>query len=286
MDTALFHARLASWIQAPTVFRLLNACPGIAAEFTIASQPYASDTSAKEELLCFQQWLDKVQPSGKTVLTQHIFEFRQLVRSMEETMPTTITSTKHVELIITTDGLPSDERGFCNDEQAELFRKALKTLEKLKVNVQLVVRLNTTHSGIRKFYTDLKKYLRFRVVVMTAFLSEAQSVDKVNAWLTYSLSIQHMREFGAVPRCVDSISERQLLLYEMRDYLMLLFGYEGMPGVLDPTNEGWSRFIEISRHCLKVQKDQWDPLRNKLKPLLDVKGLSQVYGPSGCCNVV
>jgi hypothetical protein len=55
---------------------------------------------------------------------------------------------QHVVLTILTDGLPSNERGICNDEQNELFRKSLKTLEKLPI--QVIIRLNTDHGGIKK----------------------------------------------------------------------------------------------------------------------------------------
>ena len=128
--------------------------------------------------------------------------------------------------------------------------------------------------------------MKFRIVTMNAFLSEAQSIHQFNDWLTYSLSIHHMREFSAVPSCVDLISERELLLYEMRDCIMFLFGYEMMAGINDPTSTGWSSFIATSKRSLKAQKEQWDPLRNKLQPLLNIRRLSQVYGPSGACTII
>jgi hypothetical protein len=145
MDTALYHAQLAAWIHAPTVFRLLNTCPDIASEFTIASQPYASNESAQKDLQRFQQWLKKVLPTGRTPLTHQIYEIQQLIRSMEQSLRS---KGQHIVLIIATDGLPSDEKGICNDEQSDLFRKSLKAFENLPI--QVIFRLNTNDSSIRK----------------------------------------------------------------------------------------------------------------------------------------
>ena len=127
--------------------------------------------------------------------------------------------------------------------------------------------------------------MRFRVVVMNAFFSEAQSIHPVNNWFTYSLSIHRMREIGAVPPLIDSVSERGLSLFEMRDYCIFLFGYDSMTGVIDPTT-GWSHFIFASKRLLKLQKEQWDPCSNRVQPMLGLKRLSEVYGPSRRCSMI
>ena len=145
MDTALHHAKMATWIHAPTVFRLLNPCPDIVSEFTISSQPYSSDKSAQYQLQRFQQWLKLVQPTGRTALTHQIYEIQQLIRSLEQSLRS---KGQNVVLIVTSDGLPSDEKGICNDEQCDLFRKSLKALENLPI--QVIFRLNTNDSSIRK----------------------------------------------------------------------------------------------------------------------------------------
>lgn len=119
---------------------------------------------------------------------------------------------------------------------------------------------------------------------MNSFLSEAQSISQVNDWLTYSQSIHHMRECGAVSSCLDSLAERELSLFEMRDYCIFLFGYDSIIGVIDPTSGGWYRFIISMKSVLKGHKEQWDPSSNKVQPLLDIKQLSHIYGPSKSCK--
>jgi len=145
MDTALYHAEMATWIHAPTVFRLLNPCPDIVSEFTITSQPYSSDKSAQNQLQRFQQWLKSVQPTRRTPLTHHIYGIQQLIRSIKQSLRS---KGQHIVVIMATDGLPSDEKGFCNDEQCELFRKSLKALENLPI--QVIFRLYTNDTSIRK----------------------------------------------------------------------------------------------------------------------------------------
>jgi hypothetical protein len=94
-----------------------------------------------------------------------------------------------------------------------------------------------------------------------------------------------MRESGAVSSYLDVVSERGLSLFELRDYCLFLFGYDEMTGVIDPTS-GWARFLKTTKRLLKVQQEQWDPCSSKLQPMLDIKRISQVYGPSRRCNII
>ena len=145
VDTALYHAELATLIKAPTIFRLLNACPDIASEYAIASMPYISKESLDQDLMRFKQWLEAVHPTGRTPLTHQIYEICQIVQSMDQTIRM---NGQHVVLCITTDGLPSDERGVCDDEQCELFRKSLRKLERLPI--EIIFRLSTDHRVVKK----------------------------------------------------------------------------------------------------------------------------------------
>ena len=145
VNTAFYHAELATLIKAPTIFRLLNACPDIASEYAIASMPYISKESLDQDLMRFKQWLEAVHPTGRTPLTHQIYEICQIVQSMDQTIRM---NGQHVVLCITTDGLPSDERGVCDDEQCELFRKSLRKLERLPI--EIIFRLSTDHRVVKK----------------------------------------------------------------------------------------------------------------------------------------
>ena len=145
MDTALYHAQLATLIKAPTIFRLLNTCPNITSEFRIVSDPSISDESLKEEVERFQQWLVSVQPMGRTPLTHHIYEIRQLIQSMKQAK---CMDNQRFVLTIATDGLPSDEKGRCSEEQCALFLKSLRMLEKSPMDI--IIRLIGTDDSDKR----------------------------------------------------------------------------------------------------------------------------------------
>jgi hypothetical protein len=121
--------------------------------------------------------------------------------------------------------------------------------------------------------------------VINSFLAEAQSIHQVNDWLTYSLSLHRMRELGAVSSYLDLVLERRLSLFQMRDYCIFLFGYDEMTGVIDPTS-GWARFLNTTKRLLNVEQEQWDPCSSMLQPMLNIKRLAEVYGPSSRCSIL
>ena len=123
------------------------------------------------------------------------------------------------------------------------------------------------------------------MVVINAFIPEALCINQVNDWLTYSLPVHRVREFGAVSSSLDLISERALTLFEMRDYCIFLFGYEVMIGITDPMSR-WFRFLETLTQSVRDQEEHWDPCHNKRRPILDIRRLSQLYGPPKRCSVV
>jgi len=159
-DTALNHARIATYTHRPTTFRLLNTCHGIPSEYTIPSVSQQHQQSFylmshdnnyhkqhQHELVQFEEWLHSAWPTDRTPLIQHIQDFRTSIQSMEQTLRT---KSQNVVLTIATDGLPCGLNGVCNDEQCELFRKAFKSLDKLPI--QIIFRLTTNHSGVKKVY--------------------------------------------------------------------------------------------------------------------------------------
>ena len=170
MDTAVYHAELATLIKAPTIFRLLNTCPDIASEYAIASQPYKCKESLEQDLLRFKQWLESVKPTGRTPLTNQIYEIRQMIQSMDQTIRA---NSQHVVLSIATDGLPSDERGVSDDTSCELFRKSLRMLERLPI--EIIFRLSTDHSGVKKVSLNRKR--NFHHLKVMLLLSNTNMMD-------------------------------------------------------------------------------------------------------------
>jgi hypothetical protein len=145
VEAVRYHAQLAALTKAPTSFRLLNSCPNTPSEYTIAHQPIYNVNDMNQQLATITKSMGSIQPTGATPLTAHIYDIRNTVLSMQQALQT---RNQHVTLIIATDGLPSDEKGFSGVDEAQLFIHALKMLENLSIG--LVIRLCTHEEKVKQ----------------------------------------------------------------------------------------------------------------------------------------
>jgi hypothetical protein len=70
---------------------------------------------------------------------------------------------------------------------------------------------------------------------------------------------------------------------ELRSFFSLLFGTP-LQNIPDPTVE-WKAFMQYVQESLKHEKEQWDPIKKKFAPWVNVKLLNKIYG-KGACNVM
>lgn len=77
--------------------------------------------------------------------------------------------------------------------------------------------------------------------------------------------------------------ERKLGIDELRGFFSLLFGTE-QHRIPDPTVE-WKAFLQFVQESLEREKVQWDPMRKKSLPWVNVKLLNKIYG-KGTCSVM
>ncbi len=116
---------------------------------------------------------------------------------------------------------------------------------------------------------------------MDDFTSEAEEVYKENPWLNYTLSLHRLREMGIPNRLFDLLDERKFTKSELRDFCMLLFGADDFDGVPEPEVD-WNGFLTALDAMLKKEGNQFNPMKGKPKPLLDLKAMNRVYGDSSC----
>ena len=159
-----------------------------------------------------------------------------------------------VVIVIATDGLPTDERGYGGPQHSQEFVEALRLLEGLPVWV--VVRLCTDEDEVVEFYNDLDSQLELSMEVLDDFSGEAKEVTGENPWLNYALPLHRLREMGYHDRVFDMLDERALTKTEVRDFCALLFGEENFDGVPDPSLE-WDAFLEDMKRLLKKESPQW-----------------------------
>ena len=170
-----YHVRMASLLHAPTRFRLLNH-PNFgnnSSNFSIAENP----GSVANEVTDALNFLRRVRPGGCTPLTQHILDIHREVSDMTTELRQT---GRRVALIIATDGLPTDERGYGGIAYQKEFVEALRLLEGLPV--WGVIRLCADDGDCVDFYNKLDNYLEL----------------SIDVWMTFSLKLQRctMRTHG------------------------------------------------------------------------------------------
>ncbi len=274
-ETVEYHARLAALLEAPTVFRLLNN-PGRMVgpqQFSIGER---GPDFISEDLSIALNTMQMAAPSGVTPLAEHVREIRDNILSMKEQL---LDMGQKVVVVLATDGLPSDTYGKSNRFTRDGFKDALQSLQGLPVWV--VVRLCTDEDDVVKYYNHLDAQLELSVEVLDDFTGEAAEVYEHNKWLNYSLPLQRIREMGFSHKLFDLLDERRFTKEELRQFFLLLFGPDKFDGVPDP-HVDWNGFLKSIDRIVNSEKQQWNPIKRRMMPWVDVRKLNSVYGTDPC----
>eukprot|EP00579_Thalassiosira_antarctica_P015934 CAMPEP_0201947568 /NCGR_PEP_ID=MMETSP0903-20130614/55006_1 /ASSEMBLY_ACC=CAM_ASM_000552 /TAXON_ID=420261 /ORGANISM="Thalassiosira antarctica, Strain CCMP982" /LENGTH=602 /DNA_ID=CAMNT_0048490713 /DNA_START=141 /DNA_END=1951 /DNA_ORIENTATION=+ len=212
-DCIEYHAQMAAALEAPTTFRMLNdpSCGPNSQQFGIAETSLDSHV-LQEEVDRAITIMKTAQPGGVTPLVQHIEEIAKSVKELE---PQLRADGCRVVIILATDGLPTDERGYGGAAIQQQFVEALRGLEGLPVWV--VVRLCTDEDKVVEFYNDLDGQLELSLEVLDDFIEEANEVHEHNPWLNYALPLHRLREMGYHHRIFDMMDERPFTHEELRN---------------------------------------------------------------------
>lgn len=272
-ETVEYHARLSGLLESPTVFRLLND-PGKVVgpmQFSIAER---GSEFVHEDLQIALNTIQTVSPSGVTPLSSHIREIRENVVAMRDDLSA---MGQKVVIVLATDGLPSDTYGVSGSHQLTEFKDALRSLQGLPV--WIVIRLCTDEDNVVDFYNELDSQLELSIEVLDDFTGEAKEVYKYNKWLNYNLVLHRVREMGFSHKLFDLLDERPLTKFELREFFILIFGQDAFDGVPDPQID-WKGFLNRISAMNNAEKHQWDPIKRRMAPWVDIKKLDRVYGDS------
>lgn len=272
-ETVEYHAQIAALLQAPTVFRLLND-PGRMAgpqQFSVAER---GTDFVEEDLNIALNTIKNVSPSGVTPLSEHVREIRANVMVMEESLSQ---MGQKVVIVLATDGLPSNAHGVSSTHTQTEFIHALRSLEGLPI--WIVIRLCTDEEKVVEFYNDIDSELELSLEVIDDFTGEAEEIYEHNKWLNYALPLHRIREMGFNHKLFDLLDERPLTKDELLDFFSLIFGeFDGIP---DPQID-WNGFTKHITEYVNKEKKQWNPIKKKMMPLIDMKQLSKTYGDAVC----
>lgn len=274
-ETIEYHAQMAALLSAPTVFHLLND-PGVRVGPQELSIGQEGPEQVDVELARIQQTITNASPTGVTPLSRHVRNIRQQVSILA---PQLMQEGRKVTIVLATDGLPTNEMGIGGEGANREFVNSLQSLEGLPI--WLVIRLCTDEDKIVEFYNSLDSQLELSIEVLDDFVQEAEEVHQFNPWLNYTLCIHRMREMGVHNRLFDFLDERALTLGEVGEFCTLVLGREAMDGVPDP-EEDLGGFLAKVQTVLAKEKGQWNPVKKKIMPYLNLEKIQSIYGEGSC----
>lgn len=263
------HAEVAASLQLFTEFRFLND-PGP----NVGSQTFAVGTgkaNMQQEMMQVRSLMLRAKPLGASSIQTPLKMVAQRIRQMRNRL---ILSNRRVSIVIVTDGVPTDEDGTERSDVAEQdFLATLRSLEGLPCWV--VVRLCTNEKSVVDYWNKLDELVDLQLEVLDDHLNEAKEVARHNKWINYGLPLHRCREMGIYDRVVDLIDERPLTPKEVREFCLILLGTkpENLP---DPT-VSWKAFSKALEADLKNYRAQWDPIRKKMRPWIDIRALDKAY---------
>eukprot|EP00584_Thalassiosira_punctigera_P012876 CAMPEP_0172552070 /NCGR_PEP_ID=MMETSP1067-20121228/43612_1 /TAXON_ID=265564 ORGANISM="Thalassiosira punctigera, Strain Tpunct2005C2" /NCGR_SAMPLE_ID=MMETSP1067 /ASSEMBLY_ACC=CAM_ASM_000444 /LENGTH=412 /DNA_ID=CAMNT_0013339985 /DNA_START=219 /DNA_END=1454 /DNA_ORIENTATION=+ len=273
-DCIEYHTQMAAALEAPTTFRMLNdpACGPNSQQFGIAESSL-DPLVLQEEVDRSITIMKTAQPGGVTPLVKHVWEIAQSVRELE---PQLRADGCRVAIILATDGLPTDERGYGGRAIQEQFVEALRGLEGLPVWV--VVRLCTDEESVVTYYNELDSQLELSLEVLDDFLEEAKEIDEHNPWLNYALPLHRLRELGYHDRVFDMMDERPFTHEELRQFCTMLLVDKSPSDELPDPSADWDEFSKTVKNLLAKQQGQWNPIKRKVAPWIDMRKMDKIYG--------
>merc|ERR1740139_755616 len=278
-ECIIYHTHVAGLLEAPSRFRLLNPLSGCACttQFGIGEM---SAYSIQNDIENAKTIMDSVQPGGFTPLTEHITDIH---RNINPVLTLLERKGKKVTIVITTDGLPTDENGNDDNSARENFLVALRSFENFPVS--LVIRLCTNESKIVNFYNALDRQIELSVTVLFDWRCEARRVYEHNCWLNYGIPLHRYREMGCSGILFNKLISQSLSLLEIKEFCSHLFGYEHF----DESNPSinFHGFMKSIRRALESEKKQLHPLKKKMKPWISLKKLRELFDneETGCCSM-
>ncbi len=150
-ECVAYHVQMAAVLEAPTTFRMLNdpAVGPNSQQFGIAETSLEKSV-VQGEVQRAMEIMKMAQPGGVTPLVRHLEE---ILQSVLELAPQLHADGSKVVVILATDGLPTDDRGYGGPVVQNQFLQALRGLEGLPVWV--VIRLCTDEQGAILYYAVL-----------------------------------------------------------------------------------------------------------------------------------
>ena len=98
-----------------------------------------------------------------------------------------------------------------------------------------------------------------------------------NPWLNYSFGIHRIREAGLASDIIDDLDEKAFTAHDIHQFCKEFFIGEKDIDLPHPRN--WDAFTRGLKQLLKNEQLQWNPMKKKLCPWIDLETLEKMFGP-------
>ena len=204
-------------------------------------------------------------------------QIRKIERGIEKEASRLEAKGKHITVTIFTEGTPTDEMGKTGAEVRNDFLQSLFHISKLPVNI--IVRLCTDNDQITDWFNtlDVGDHLQ-NFDVLDDFWGEAMEVHMHNPWLTYGIGLHRLREAGLASDLLGELDDTKMSLDHIHLFCNRLLIGKSKTGIPHPRHS-WSEFMNGLVQVLRNEKLQWNAVKRKLTPWIDLKMLEAMHGP-------
>ena len=228
-----------------------------------------NNKSPQEKVHKVGQILKSIQPGGPTNLTKQLRTIYNYIASIAHQLRS---SNQKVSLVIATQGLPTNDNGESNQQITHDFVMALKAFENVPATITL--RLCTDDEQVFHFYKATIDCANIAHDIIDDYSGEALEVYLQNPWLTYGLSLHRFRELGLHVEVFDLLDERLLTFDELHEFCSIIFETNE---IIPHPGTHWALFLKAVSSLLQQEMTQWNPVKKKFMPLIDIFQLQRMY---------
>jgi hypothetical protein len=264
-----FHLKMSSRCWIPTEFWLANdPGPDVGPQRFSVACGKNDDLSKEREIANDIIQSVKLNQSRNPLTSQ----LRRIEKRIAKIAPRLISEKKHVTVTLCTEGKPTDEMGNGGMAIMQEFVDSLVSLTKLPVKI--VIRLCTDNEEVTDFFNRLDSKLD-DIQVLDDYFGEAMEVYLHNPWLTYAFGLHSLREAGIATDLISELDERCFTIEDIHHFCKEFITGEDA-NLPHPRN--WVAFITSLEGILSKEQEQWNPVKKKQTPWIDIKKLEEMFG--------
>jgi len=270
-ECVCFHSKMSAKCFLPTTFSLMNSPSSGSQQFDVCC---SNESDVEREVDQVHRIMTAGTPAvGKTPLLECISDFKNDISREASQLSS---KGKHVTLVMCTQGLPTGRTGSANLAALRKFTHSVYSLSKLPVKI--VIRLCTNDEKTTRLYNGLDSKLD-NCECIDDWWGESLEVYLHNPWLCYGFGMHRLREAGLLWGLFNNLDERQLDLDEIHQFATSFFiGENESPGLPHPRD--WKSFMQSLSELVKKEKLQWNPVKKKRTPWINLSKLESMYQPA------